>query len=96
MFKSENLQENAVHIVQYIVNGLTSNEEHHLVLNKLLCGLEINAVVSEGITLSTNDKKIITGMLTAMIEHWPAVGGKFYRGVQGKLACERRCALRRT
>lgn len=82
-FKSAQDQERAVHYLQFIVNGLTSNEEHHLVLNKVMCGMHPTAPVNSGITLNEGEKELIEGMIEAIISYWLAIGNCSVNGFRG-------------
>lgn len=82
-FKSHEDQLKAVHYLQFVVNGLTKNEEHHLVLNKVLCGLSIVEPVHEKIDMTESEKSLINGMITAIINYWPAIGNSSINGFRG-------------
>lgn len=82
-FKTKECQLKAVHYLQYVVNGLTENEEHHLVLNKLLCGLSINEPVAAGIEITETEKTLIKGLIQAIINYWPAIGKCTINGFRG-------------
>jgi len=82
-FKSAKEKDSAVHYLQYIVNGLTYNEEQHLVLNKVLCGFHPTEPVSDGIELAEGTKKLMDGMIEAMINYWPAIGKCTVNGFRG-------------
>lgn len=82
-FKNNEAVDHAVHYLQYVVNGLTHNEEHFLVLNKLICGLHPTQTVSDGLEISEASKTLIDGMIQAIINYWPAIGDCSINGFRG-------------
>ncbi|HET7795921.1 MAG TPA: contractile injection system tape measure protein [Rhizobacter sp.] len=64
----------AVQLLQFIVTGRSETPEHALVLNKLLCGLPLEAPVAREIALREDEQAAIEGMLQAVIEHWKGLG----------------------
>ncbi|WP_299683499.1 contractile injection system tape measure protein [uncultured Dokdonia sp.] len=83
VFVSEETQNDAVHYLQYLVTGLSQTEESLLVLNKVLCGLAIETPIRLGIEISTSDKELMEGLLTAAIGYWPAIGDTSIEGFRG-------------
>lgn len=82
-FTDTDAQKAAVHHLQYVVTGISHTEEHLLPLNKVLCGLAINAPVPEGITISEEQKAVVNSLLNAAIGHWPAIGHTSIEGFRG-------------
>ncbi len=82
-FKNQEAVDSAVHYLQYVVNGLTHNEEHFLVLNKIICGLHPSNEVSDGLEISDANKTLIDGMIQAIINYWPAIGDCSINGFRG-------------
>ena len=82
-FKDSSSQLNAVHYLQYVVTGLTKTEETLLPLNKVLCGLPITTPVMESITITEDQKKLINGLISAAISHWPNLGDTSILGFRG-------------
>lgn len=76
-------QLNAVHYLQYIVTGLSNTSEQQLILNKLLCGLDILQPIPNGVEITEEQKKLILGLIQAMIAHWPAIGECSTDGFRG-------------
>jgi hypothetical protein len=73
----------AVHYLQYVVTGLESTEEALLPLNKLLCGIPLSQPVMESMAISEAHKKLIDGLIEAVIGHWPAIGKCSVYGFRG-------------
>ncbi|MFT5822741.1 MAG: hypothetical protein ACI8ZM_003998 [Crocinitomix sp.] len=82
-FLSAEAQNKAVHYLQFLVNGITENEEHHLVLNKILAGLHPTSPVTAGIDISTDEKELIEGLINAIVGHWPSIGDTSVDGFRG-------------
>ncbi|MBC8054188.1 MAG: hypothetical protein H7Y13_14085 [Sphingobacteriaceae bacterium] len=82
-FKTQKHQLDAVHYLQYVVTGLTHTEEHLLLFNKILCGLPLSEPIQDGIEISTEDKKLIDGLIQAAISYWPTIGECSVDGFRG-------------
>ncbi|NOQ72951.1 MAG: hypothetical protein GQ574_13160 [Crocinitomix sp.] len=82
-FVSSETRIKAVHYLQFVVNGIAQNEEHHLVLNKILAGLHPTSPVTSGIEISTDEKQLIEGLIQAIIGHWPSIGDTSIDGFRG-------------
>jgi len=72
----------AVHLIQYIVTGVTVTPEPMLVLNKILCGLPISAPIPLDIDLRAQEQAAIEEMLAAVIAHWKAIGRTSISGLR--------------
>lgn len=66
--------ERAVHLLQFAVSGVAGAPEYGLTLNKLLCGLPLDAPVPSGIELTEEERLTIEGLLESMIASWSALG----------------------
>lgn len=83
-FVSDDAQKRAVVWLHYLVTGLTQASEQELVLNKVLCGLPIDAAMnSYAIELTESEKELVDGLLNAAISHWPAIGACSVDGFRG-------------
>lgn len=74
VFVDRDAAERAVHLLQFAVSGETSTPEYALPLNKLLCGLPLDAPVAAGIELTVAERETIEGLLEALIAAWSALG----------------------
>ncbi len=63
----------AVQILQYLAAGTENNPENVLVLNKLLCGIDISFPIEREIILSESDKHECGELLLSVIRHWRAL-----------------------
>ncbi|NND61572.1 MAG: hypothetical protein HKN48_00095, partial [Flavobacteriaceae bacterium] len=82
-FKNEEDSLKAVHYLQYLATGISFTEEIYLPLNKVLCGLVIEAPVTGGLDISEEDKMLIEGLIEAVISHWPDIGNSSIDGFRG-------------
>ena len=70
-FKSKKAARRAVQLLQYLVTGLDSAPEHELLLNKVLCGVEIATPMPFEIELSDQERDISEQMLKGLLQNWP-------------------------
>lgn len=82
-FVGKEAQLSAVHYLQYVATGFTYTEEHHLPLNKILCGVSPIEPVSNRIDVSEAQITLISGMLEAIINQWSAIGNSSIDGFRG-------------
>jgi len=82
-FRDDEARADAPHYLQYVVTGLSATEESLLPLNKVLCGIPLSEPLREGINITDEHKKLINGLLTAMIGYWPAIGNCSTDGFRG-------------
>jgi len=69
-FKDEQAAARAVHLVQYLVSGETETPEHELVLNKVLCGVDLEYPVELSIDLTDKEKEISESLLKGVMQNW--------------------------
>ncbi|ELR71182.1 hypothetical protein C900_02986 [Fulvivirga imtechensis AK7] len=69
-FKDMETAARAVHLVQYLVTGQTETAEHELVLNKVLCGLELAYPVERSIELTPREKEVSESLLKGVLQNW--------------------------
>ena len=82
VFKNEACQNKALYVLQYAVTGNTEAEEHDLVLNKLICGLEIHSPIMHTPTLHLEETQLIDSLLKAIIAHWSSIGKTSVTGLR--------------
>jgi hypothetical protein len=63
-------QSKAVHFLDYAATGSVGKEEHELIINKILCGMEITDPITSITDLTTQEKEIIDSLLTAVTQQW--------------------------
>jgi hypothetical protein len=81
-FISAEAAERAVHLLQYLVEERCDCPEYMLVLNKILCGLASDHVLIKEIAIGDEERQSIDGMLTAVIQHWGALGNTSVAGLR--------------
>jgi Contractile injection system tape measure protein len=80
-FVDEAARHRAVHCLVYLSDGHTDTEEHEWVLNKLLCGVPIEAPVPPAKSLDAI-KPTLDSLLPAVIAHWTALGNTSPAGLR--------------
>ncbi|MDC1220087.1 contractile injection system tape measure protein [bacterium] len=70
-FKSKKAARRAVQLLQHLVTGLDSAPEHELLLNKVLCGVEIATPIPFEIELSDQERDVSEQMLNGLLHNWP-------------------------
>jgi len=81
-FKNRDAAEHGVHMLQFLVNESLLNSECHLVLNKILCGIQPGLPIRRGIELSKYEKNELEGLLLGMIQHWKSLGSTSITGLR--------------
>lgn len=72
-FRSETICEKAIHLLQYaICSGIKCNESI-LILNKIICGKNIEDPIRQTVDLTMYEKGEATRMVNAAIKHWQAL-----------------------
>lgn len=56
--------------------------ESDLSLNKLLCGLPLQEPLPREWTLTTEERQVMQGLLTAVVQHWRVLGGTRANGLR--------------
>lgn len=74
--------ERAVALIQYAVTAQSQAAEPLLVLNKLLCGLPLQAPVPREAQLAAQEREAVDGLLLAAIGHWGALGRTSLAGLR--------------
>jgi hydroxymethylpyrimidine/phosphomethylpyrimidine kinase len=81
-FVNEAAQLIAVHCLQYLVSG-GSSDGNTLPLNKVLCGLSPSMAMPGKMTINAEYASLMNGMIHAAIEQWPAMGNSSIDGFRG-------------
>ncbi|RDC62686.1 contractile injection system tape measure protein [Adhaeribacter pallidiroseus] len=63
----------ALQVVQHLVTGRRYHPEYALVLNKVLCGFNLNNCLAAPVRLTKNEVTEAEKLLQAVIEHWKAL-----------------------
>jgi hypothetical protein len=74
-FKNEAAACKATVVLNYLQNNSVAYEEHLMAFNKMLCGLNIEHVIPDGIELAANDKHECNELVKTVIQYWDALKG---------------------
>ena len=92
-FRDESAQMKAVHLLQFLGEGSVEQPEYRLMLNKLLCGLDMEIPVPRKFELTKTEENACEELLEAVIHNWAALKNTSIEGLQlsflmreGKLA----------
>jgi len=82
-FINNESQLKAVHFVQYLATGMEQTQESYLGFNKVLCGIPITAPIQDAIEILEDQKKLMDGLIEAVISQWSAIGDTSIDGFRG-------------
>jgi hypothetical protein len=69
-FINSEFRHRAVHLLQYLAFGTEKNEEHELVLNKILCNIPIDEPIISEIVMTELEKTVSAELLNAVLVQW--------------------------
>lgn len=72
-FKDELSKYKAIQLLAYAATGKTSREETELVINKILCGLDLTAPLNKVEELAVTEKETVDSLLHAVTQQWSAL-----------------------
>lgn len=81
-FKGISERLRALQLLNYIASGLTNLEEHHMALNKVLCGIPIDEMVSPLPDLLEEDRAEAEVVMNHFISVWEAVKNSGFDAVR--------------
>lgn len=81
-FTGEAAQYRAVHLLQYLVDGLEEHPEQELALNKLLCGLPVDEPVPLRLTLTDQEKEVSDELLHVVRVQWEKLKNTSIEGLR--------------
>jgi len=81
-FVSADASAHAVHMLQYMVDGVGDAPEYMMVLNKLMCGVATAKPVVRAVFISDEDKEVVNGLLNAVIGNWKGIGNTSVDGLR--------------
>lgn len=82
IFINEKSKHKAVQLLSYAAAGDVYLEEHELILQKVLCGLEISTPIEVAEEITALEKETVEGLLNAVIQHWTVLGGTSIDGLR--------------
>lgn len=68
--------------LHYLVFGEQEIDENQLILNKIICGLEIHEVVDVTVELTRTEKEKCVNLLQAVLEHWHIIKSSSIEALQ--------------
>ena len=80
--RSNEAQEGAIHLTQYLATGKEEHVEHELVLNKIICGYEIQKPINKEFKITEKEKKECESLLKSAIKHWTILGKTSLNGLR--------------
>ena len=69
--------------MQFLVTGQSHTEEHHLLFNKLICGLAPSQPIEAGIDITPKETDTIHSLIEAVTNYWSAIGKSSVDGFRG-------------
>jgi len=85
--KNEDAAQKGMHILQYAITGKEYEEEQLLLLNKIVCGLDIHTPVEKKIQLLPEEKELVNGLLKAIISSWSVLKNTTVEGLRETFLC---------
>ena len=82
VFKDEESQHRAVLLLQYLVTGTEEFNEHELILNKIICGVELRKSINTKLKLTEKEKSEADLLLKSVIGHWKILGATSLDGLR--------------
>ncbi|MEP5364314.1 MAG: contractile injection system tape measure protein [Reichenbachiella sp.] len=82
-FISRDHQEQAVLLLQHLMLDDPLLDEHQLPLNKVLCGLPVDAPIRAEIDVNKNQREMLDGLINAVIDYWSIIGSSSIEGFRG-------------
>jgi hypothetical protein len=79
-FRNIQAAERAVHLLQFMADQRTDTPEYELVLNKILCGIDISTAICRGIDITVPETESVEGLIKGMIANWKTVGNTSVSG----------------
>lgn len=81
-FINAEMQYRAVLLLHYLATGATEVAEYELILEKLLCAVDLEIPVPNSIELTKKEKEESGNLLKAVTQHWKPLQGTSIEGLQ--------------
>ena len=69
-------------LTQYIISGELTFQEHELIMNKIICGVDIEKPVPESINVTIDETELAESLLHAVLSHWKTLGNTSVEGLR--------------
>ena len=86
-FKSDDAAQKGIHILQYAITGKEYEEEQLLILNKIVCGVDIHTPVAREVPLLQEEKELVNSLLKAIISSWSVLKNTTVEGLRETFLC---------
>lgn len=84
-FVTEEARNRAVLLLQYLASNQTEQEEHELVLNKILCNVPLTEPIPVSFTPTELETEVCSELLKVVIDRWPKMKNAKPDGIRGSL-----------
>jgi Contractile injection system tape measure protein len=82
-FVNEEAVSRAVHLIQYLAEGDEYEyEEHDLVLNKILCGIDVTQAIDMNFEITEQEKEEAEALLKAVTQNWTIIKNTSIQGLR--------------
>lgn len=81
-FINDEVARRATLLTQYIISGEFVFRENELIMNKVICGVEIENPVPESIEVTAEEAELAESLLYAVLSHWKTLGNTSVEGLR--------------
>ena len=81
-FIDEAAADRAAHLLETAIDGVGEALEPQLILNKLICGIDLHVPVDREFTATPEECEVIQGLLEALIQNWGKLGNTSVAGLR--------------
>ena len=81
-FRDAGAAERAIHLLQFMVDGRVYAPEHQLMLNKILCGVQLDEPIVRDVGLTDAERAAAESLMQGMIRNWSALGKTSVAGLR--------------
>ena len=81
-WKNKDAQYKAVHLLKFLSTGEQKTFEYNLILEKIMCGLNIDEPIPLEILLEEHETNEAVSLLESVIEHWKAIKNTSVNGLR--------------
>ena len=76
------LVQKAILLTQYLCTGNEDFDENELILNKLICGVDVNHFVDVSRRLEDFEKEFCESLLKGVVQNWDKIGNTSTEGLR--------------
>ena len=82
LFKDDDAVQKAILLTQYLCTGNEDFDENELILNKLICGVDVNHFVDVSRRLEDFEKEFCESLLKGVVQNWEKIGNTSTEGLR--------------